>query len=303
MSIVDAINRAKQQSRKPSASDEPSRPAIDNRGQSVSPDVTALHVPQSSSGPERVLPSRSVAFNELSFDVNSCMEKHLIVPGVDEEMLQTASPPYRMLRARLLQSCRTNGWSILAVTSPGPGEGKSVTAINLAITIAKEGNYDVFLLDLDMRNPSICRYLGLSPKNEITEFFSGEAEPESVLFKIGIDRLTIAGGVIGTSHASELLATNRLDQLIAFIKSISANPLILIDLPPVVITDDALVVIPRVHATVLVVAEGVTKREGLERAVGLLSSYSVAGVVLNKTNESIGGEYYRNGVGETGPIS
>jgi protein-tyrosine kinase len=303
MSIVDAINRAKQQSRKPSANDEPSHPTIDNRGQSVSSDVTALHVPQPASVPERVLSSRSVAFSELNFDVNSCMEKRLIVPGVDDEMLQTASPPYRMLRTRLLQTCRTNGWSILAITSPGPGEGKSVTAINLAITIAKEGNHDVFLLDLDMRNPSICRYLGLTPKNEITDFFSGETEPEGVFFHIGIARLTIAGCIDGTSHASELLATDRLDQLIAFIKTVSANPLILIDLPPVVITDDALVVIPRVHATVLVVAEGATKREGLERAVSLLSNYSVAGIVLNKTNESIGGEYYRNTVGEAGSIS
>lgn len=303
MSIVDAIQRAKQLGRKP----EPLRggtyrPQMDAHSATqaealdeklsgpVSPSVVAEAVPR----------AERRQFAELRYDTFACTDKHIIVPGVDEQMLQNAAPPYRMLRARLLQLSRSQGWSSLAITSPGPGEGKSVTAINLAVSIAKEGNHDVFLLDLDMRNPSVCRYLGVAPTHELTDFFNNKATAYDVFFTIGIERLTISGCVTGTPHASELLATNHLEQLLAYIRSVSANPLILIDLPPVVITDDALVVIPRVDATVLVVSEGTTKREGLERAVALLASSRVAGVVLNRTSESIGSEYYRTTGSEAG---
>jgi capsular exopolysaccharide synthesis family protein len=296
MSIVDAIQRAKQQGRK-AATSEVLRPVAETPAELEIPRVSRDPVGEVAVARPAV-PIERVQFAELEFDLAMCAEKHIAVPGVEEMMLQSALPPYRMLRARMLHLCRSNHWSALAITSPGPAEGKSVTSLNLAISIAKEGNHDVFLIDLDMRNPSICRYLGVKLNHELSAFFSGKASAQDVLFTVGIDRLTLAGCVSGTQHASELLATNHLEQLLGYIRSVSANPLILIDLPPVVITDDALVVIPRVDATVLVVSEGYTKRDGLSRAVSLLSDYTVAGIVLNRTNESIGAEYYRAAGGD-----
>ncbi|WP_457818880.1 tyrosine-protein kinase family protein, partial [Staphylococcus aureus] len=58
-------------------------------------------------------------------------------------------------------------WTVLAVTSPGPGEGKSVTSINLALNFAREGSRSVYLIDLDMRHPTICRYLGIQPPHDL----------------------------------------------------------------------------------------------------------------------------------------
>lgn len=231
-------------------------------------------------------------FAVLQYNVGVCSERHLILPGADERMLQMAASSYRILRTRILQRCRTHGWWNLAVTSPGPGEGKSTTAINLAVSIAREGNHDVFLLDLDMRNPSICRYLGVSPPHDISEFFTDSVSAGDIFFGVGIERLTIAGSNIGTAHASELLSTNCLEKLLDYIRAISANPLVLIDLPPMVNTDDALILAPRVDATVLVVSEGYTRRDNLDKAVGLLADFKIAGVVLNRTNESVGSEYY-----------
>lgn len=288
MSIVDAIRRAKQLGREREAGMARPQPAENPRVE-IDADI---HPAKHLDIPEPVVSVPRPEFPELPFNLRICTEKHIIVPGIDEEMSQKASPSYRMLRTRLLQRCRNNRWSTLAITSPGPGEGKSVTSINLAISIAREGNHDVFLIDLDMRNPSVCRYLGITPKHDVTDFFSGNVAANDVFFGIGVERLTLAGGTLGTTHASELLATDHLEQLLAYIRSISSNSLVLIDLPPIVNTDDALIVAPRVDATVLVVSEGITKRDSLDRAIGLLADFKVAGVVLNRTNESVGSEYY-----------
>jgi Mrp family chromosome partitioning ATPase len=102
----------------------------------------------------------------------------------------------------------------------------------------------------------------------------------------------LAGTVLGVGNASELLATDHLEELLTFIKEISPNPLIVCDLPPVVNTDDALVVAPRIDALALVVTEGCTRRDSLQRTLDLLSDFPLAGIILNQSYESLGSEYY-----------
>jgi Mrp family chromosome partitioning ATPase len=285
MSIVDALLKAKQMgmANPALARSKPNRGSETRQSNGLS---------RTDKPGQRAVAERP-AFNILSYDDLTCSAWHIVVPTSDAEIVKAASPPYRMLRARVLQRCRANGWSTLGISSPGPGEGKSVTALNLAFTMAREGNYDVFLLDCDLRNPSICRYLGVTPNREISRYFGGGVAAEEVFFTLaGVERLTIAGGTLGTPQASELLATHYLEELLQYIKSISANPLILIDLPPVVSTDDVLVVAPKVDATVLVVSEGVTRRDCLKQAVNLLAEYQIAGIALNKARQSVGSEYY-----------
>lgn len=232
------------------------------------------------------------SFRELQFSSETCMQNRILAPDADRKLAQHASPAYRMLRTRLLQRCRANNWSSIAITSPGPGEGKSLTALNLALTIARERNNEVFLMDLDMRNPSMCKYLGITPQVEVVDYFQGKANAADLFFSVGIECLNLAGSSSTAANASELLSTTRLSDLLTYIKSVSANPLVLLDLPPVVNTDDALVVAPSVDAVLLIVGEGRTNREELQRAFGLLSEYTVAGIVLNRALESMGSDYY-----------
>ncbi len=288
MSIVDAILKAKLMRKgrdpEPPRRIAPTLPPAAMQAKSVAREQPAAAAP---------LPVfERVEFKRVDYDLAECVANRIAVPGAEQQLMQVALPPYRMLRARVLQLCRTNNWSTLAITSPGPGEGKSVTALNLAISIAREGNYDVFLLDLDMRNPSIGRYLGILPPTDIIDFFNGKIPAKDVLFSVGIDRLVLGGGAAVTSNASELLATGRLVELLGFIRRSAPNPLVLIDLPPVVNTDDALVVAPNVDATVVVATEGKTRRDSLQRAMELLADYSVGGIILNRSLESIGTEYY-----------
>lgn len=282
MSIVDALEKAKRLAQERGASDDGSRPLSQKRAATPAASHARVQIP---AGLRIELPV-------VPFDLEACGMNRIVVPGIDPKLLQNAASPYRMLRTRVLQRCRSNNWSIIGLTSPGPGEGKSVTALNLALHIAKEANNDVFLIDLDMRNPSVCRYLGVTPPVDLSGFFRGNAGASDVLFSPGIEHLAVAGSGQSISNASELLATGKFDQLIEYIRGISQAPLILLDLPPVVSTDDALVVAPRVDAMVLVVSEGVTRRDVLDSALELLSGYALAGVVLNRSLESLGSDYY-----------
>jgi protein-tyrosine kinase len=287
MSIVDAIQKAKRIAQQ--------RIVDDQRAPRAKQKPYAARAPiareQDTTQPERQFDP--VKFDALlPYDALVCGQNHIIVPDVEAAFALQARAPYRMLRALILQRCRANGWTSLGVTSPGPGEGKSVTALNLAISVAREGNYDVFLIDLDMRSPSTCRYLGVSPKIDIVSYFEGHAVARDVFFSIGIERLTIAGSSTSSDHSSELLANGKFEDLIEFVKQSASNPLIIIDLPPIVNTDDALVVAPKIDATVLIASQGRTRRDSLDRAIGLLTEHTLAGVILNKSQETMGSDYY-----------
>ena len=285
MSIVDALEKAK---RLAETRADPARQKLQKRRAPARSLAGSLANDRTRPVSDR----EKVEFPALNYDLAACGSNRIIVPGVEPYLAQ-AAPSYRMLRTRILQRCRANNWSILAITSPGPGEGKSVTALNLAISIAREGNQDTFLIDLDMRNPSICKYLGVSPPAaSIDAFFAGKASARDLFFTVGLEGLAVAGSTAGFPNASELLATNHLEELVTVIKELSPNPMIVCDLPPVVNTDDALVVAPRMDALALVVSEGCTRRDSLQQALELLSDFPLVGVILNQSYESLGSEYY-----------
>jgi protein-tyrosine kinase len=230
---------------------------------------------------------------QLNIDLRSCEENRILGAPATDRTYSAVADAYRILRTRLWQKIESARWNSLAITSAGPAEGKSVTALNLALTMALEKKRNIFLLDLDLRNPSLCRYLGVTPKVGIGSFLAGEAEPNEILFSIGIEHLVLAGGLTSYEHSSELLGGDRLQELIAYIHKLDPRALILADLPPLLSTADALVVAPKLSATLLVVAEGVTQRDGFTRAVEVLSGVTVAGIVLNYARESVGYYYGR----------
>ena len=198
---------------------------------------------------------------------------------------------YRMIRTRLLQTTRSNGWRTIALSSAGMGEGKSVTAINLALSISREGNQNIFLVDLDMRRPTIAKYLGVSPPHGVQEFFEGRVGPESIFFKIGPPGLVVAAATESRDNSSEMLSSDRLGQLIDYIFSQDPNALVLFDTPPLLVADDALAVAPRVDGTLLVATEGKTKRSDIAAASELVQKFGLVGIILNKSSETVA-HYY-----------
>jgi protein-tyrosine kinase len=233
-----------------------------------------------------VLPTTQIHARRVAFDPHVARENRLLLGATVPEDRGTVAA-YGMLRTRILHRARSKGWQTIGVTSAAPKDGKSLTTVNLALSLARENNSVVVLLDLDMRNPSVCRTLGITPQHELRDFFELRIEtPDDLFMSIGIDNLLIAGNLTATQNSAELLASSRLEELLAFIRSSTTNPIVLIDLPPVLSPDDALVVAPRIDALVLVASEGITPRADLEKASELLADFQVAGVVLNRSTDA-----------------
>jgi len=289
MTIQDALERAKKLHRQRSK-----EASLRSEGRSLaSPDETASLVAiREELHTEPDVQARYPELDRVEFDPAACGRNYILLTNEQVAESGRAAAAYRLMRGRVLHRVKAGGWSCVGITSPGPGEGKTVTTINLAISIARERQRMVYLLDLDMRNASVLERVGVQPPRALSQYFTDGLAPESVLFATGVDNLVVAGNRENVPSASELLASERLDELLKHIRRRSKGALILIDLPPVTSTDEALVVAPRTDAMFLVVAEGVTRRDGLVRANDLLSDFTVAGVILNRSSEQLGADYY-----------
>ncbi len=200
---------------------------------------------------------------------------------------QAAGHAYRMLRTQVLQRARSHGLTTLGVVSAINGEGKTLTAINLALSLAAEPNQTVVLLDLDLRRPAIARTLGLAAERGLESWFGGDEPTKNVCYGIeGIERLYVLPTLAPVSGSSEILAGLATRKLFNELKGRDPGRLLLVDLPPVLLSDDALMVAPLLDGVVLVVNERRTRREDVVRVIELLGNTRIVGTVLNRSVES-----------------
>ena len=288
MIIERAIERARQLQRMREAEERKAEAAAP----AVAPKGLAVGHAHANFRPVEHPPESFLDFDRIDLKPVVCERNRILLAEGERDGLARAEPAYRLLRSRAQHCISSGNWSCVGITSPGPGEGKTVTALNLALSIAREKQRQVFLLDLDMRNPSVLRYVGATPAVQISEYLKGTARPEQVLFTTNVDNLVMAGNREPVEGASELLATQKLQELLGYIHRRSPGALVLADLPPVTSTDEALLVAPRIDALFLVVCEGLTRRDSLARTLDLLSDCRVAGVILNRSAETRGQDYY-----------
>ena len=213
------------------------------------------------------------------------------IRGIDSS--EPGEAAYKMLRTRVLQRMRSNSWQKLAITSPRANAGKTLTAINLAISLAHEPNQQVILVDLDLRIPMVGKYLGLDPKYSLADYFKQDVGIEKVLLKpTNVRRLYVLPGVERLEHSSELLASHRMATLTQTLVSTSPSTIVIFDMPPLLEADDMLTFMPQVDALLFVVAQGETTRSDLEKSSDLFKEMSVLGTVLNKSGDEVASEYY-----------
>ena len=198
-----------------------------------------------------------------------------------------AGHAYRMLRTQVLQRARAHSLSTVGVVSAVNGEGKTLTAINLALSLAAEPNQTVLLVDLDLRRPAIASTLGLQPEAGLESWFGGDDPTRKACYALeGVERLFVLPTLTPIPHSSETLAGLGTRRLLNELKERDSGRLLIVDLPPVLLSDDALMVAPLLDAVVLVVDERRTKREDVARVMELLGSTRVIGTVLNRSKES-----------------
>lgn len=193
---------------------------------------------------------------------------------------------YKILSTQVLQRLREHGWNALAITSPVNGEGKTLTAINLAICLAREVDYTVLLVDANLRNPSIHTYFGINPERGLSDYLTGDAPlPELLIHPSGIGSFVILPGGQPLEHSSEMLNSPKMVRLVEELKSRYSSRIVLFDLPPLLSAADALAFSPYVDAALLVVEEGRATTQEIEHTKALLlKNTQLIGTVLNKSH-------------------
>jgi protein-tyrosine kinase len=212
------------------------------------------------------------------------LRRHRVISGPTDPIANH----YGVLRTHVLQRMRANQWRSLAVTSPNEGAGKTLTAINLAISMAREANHTVLLVDLDLRRPSIHRCLWREKLPGISDHILDDRPLPELFVNPGIERLVILPGHKSLTHSSEMLSSPKMVGLVDDLKNRYPSRLVIFDMPPVLVCDDVLAFSPYFDAALLVVAEGDTRKGDLQRSIELLDKTNLLGTVLNKSADEAG---------------
>ncbi len=198
---------------------------------------------------------------------------------------------YRHLRTSLMMGSYGASRKIILVTSGQPGEGKTTTAINMAIALAHTGARTV-IIDADLRKPSIHRIFNIDDGNGLAQYLSGYIPMENLFRKSDVPNLTvIASSGARPLYPTELLGTYRLRELLEYLAE--TRDYVIIDTPPIIPFADALVMSGLADSCVLVVNSKVSRREIVKRACRILNDVgaNLIGVVLNNIDPTQQGGY------------
>ena len=196
---------------------------------------------------------------------------------------------YKVLRTQILQRTQEAGGNMIMVTSALAGEGKTLTAINLALTFAKDVKQTALLVDCDLRQQKIHSYLGTDGEKGLIDYFLRDVPVNELIVWPRIDKLTLISGGNPFYESSELLGSPKMKALIAEMKSRYPDRYVFLDVPPVLVSADTFAFAPLVDWILVVVQSGVTQVNDVNRALELLPREKILGLVLNRQHEPIGG--------------
>jgi protein-tyrosine kinase len=199
---------------------------------------------------------------------------------------------YKILRTQIQQRTKDKGWNTVMITSVNPGEGKTLTAINLSITFAREFNQTVLLVDADLMRQNVHKYLGFDSDKGLIDYLVNDQPLKDFIIWPGIDKLTLISGGRTIHESSELLGSPRMKGLIHDMKTRYPDRYVFFDVPPVLGGADAIVLAPLVDCVVMVIAEGQTPMNDIKKALQLLPQEKFLGFVLNRQKTPMLNYYY-----------
>jgi protein-tyrosine kinase len=224
-------------------------------------------------------------FQNASVDVRA-MERQCVLPAVSDTAALRA---FKILRTRVLRRLDMHKWSSIAVSGMSVGEGKTLTAINLALALSQDVNTFVFLVDLDLQRPQIANYLGMSFEKGLSDYLLGKAELDDVVYKLHSERLGVIPNARAFQHSSEFL---NMGEFIGALEREVPRRIVIFDMPPLLASDDVLAFAPQFDSLLLVVSEGKSGRAMLRGAKEVLAEMNLLGVVLNRSKERNESAYY-----------
>ncbi len=225
---------------------------------------------------------------------------------VTNQLLVMASAPntpaaeeYRKLKSIIVKQTKGDHFrNMLMVTSSIGGEGKTVTALNLAISLAQEYDHTVLLVDADIRKPSIGSYLGIGSRAGISECLLDGLELKDALIRTGIGKLSFLPAGREVRNPAELFSSQRMKDFLIEIKNRYYDRYIIIDTPPVLPFAETRSLSAIVDGAVLVVKEGLVSLPNITETMDCLKGTNMLGIVYNGATMEQHSEryqYYRQG--------
>ena len=223
--------------------------------------------------------------------------------NLSSPMLVTATDPhspvaeeYRKLKSVLVSMTHHDTFrNTLLVTSSVSGEGKSVTALNLAISMAQEFDHTVLLVDADLRKPSLHGYFGIEPEIGLADCLQDGVDLGDALIKTGIGKLTLLPSGKPVRNPAELFSAQRMKELVQEMKHRYPDRYIIIDTPPVLLFAETLSLSHLVDGVIFLVREGMATVQNINEALATLKGALVLGMVYNDVSQETSDNRYRYG--------
>jgi non-specific protein-tyrosine kinase len=219
----------------------------------------------------------------IPMDTRQARDQRVVV-GVDGAPEHKA---YQFLRGKMALRIQQQGFNTVLITSPHPGDGKTLTTVNLALTCAGAYDQTVLVVDCDLRRPTVCRTLGVETRVGLGDYLLDHVPLHEVITWPGIEKMTLISGGAPVDRSAEVLGSKRMHALVKELKARYDNRLVLFDTPALLAFADTLALLPLVDSIILVVAEGSTRVQDLRKAIESVPEEKLLGVVLNRQKQGV----------------
>jgi capsular exopolysaccharide synthesis family protein len=224
--------------------------------------------------------------------VQSALDPHLVA-AIQPASL--AAEQYRSLRTRIKRAENGRAVRTILITSPSKGDGKSLTAANLALTMAQEFQQRVLLVDGDLRRPAVHRLFGVSDAPGLSDALVGAGDLDEAIVHLPEHHLSVLPAGMPPSRPAELLGSAAMRRVLDTLRTRFDR--ILIDMPPVAPLADLQILAPMADGLLMIVRAGVTPKPAIERALSGLDVNKVLGLVLNESGAEETDKYMYDGYG------
>jgi protein-tyrosine kinase len=233
---------------------------------------------------------------DVKIDIGRLRLEGYLTPGSERTRI---AEEYRIIKRPLLENAfgraaeLVEHGNLIMVTSAIPGEGKTYTAMNLAMSIAMEMDKTVLLIDADVGRARLHELLGTPLGPGLMDLLIDDSlDVRDVMRRTNVPKLRVMPVGQLHSHSTELLASNNMHRLVRELETRYSDRVIIFDSPPILATSDAVVLSNLVGQLVFVVESGRTYQGHVKDALGLIDSSKPVGLVLNKVRKTARSSYY-----------
>lgn len=220
--------------------------------------------------------------NQIALDEDAIRRNRIILG----KKMDPALMGYNLLRTQVNKAMSAKNSTVLAVTSSRPGEGKSTTSVNLALSLSRAVSKDVVLVDFDLHKPTVEKKLAVNSVKGLGDYYLGKASLQDIILKDSHTGLYIIPGKGELQNAGDLIGTSKTASLMNDLKRLFPSRLIILDTPPILVVDDVSALLEYIDDVLFVVFEGKSHKDDLKRSIELIGEDKLLGTVLNNSKES-----------------